>query len=149
MKPCSVSGHWPQSSMMIARRGGVVLGPALAFGAGVVASGASLGSASGGDDVLAVDERALTAGAVAGDDDAAATSGAVCCDAELCRARRRVSPRRINAIAMTTTADASSSATIGDLERRERRRARRRFITGGLRRVSARSSCRRRGRAAG
>jgi hypothetical protein len=136
--------------MMIASRGAPGLGAAIAFGPGVVASGASLGSASGGDDALAdalvVDERSPTAGvAVAGA--AAVASRDVCCVAELCRPRKRVSPRTINAIAMTTTADASSSATTGDLERRERRRARRRFITGVLRHASARPSYRRRGRA--
>ncbi|MDQ6941949.1 MAG: hypothetical protein M3169_05450 [Candidatus Eremiobacteraeota bacterium] len=108
-----------------------MLGTALAFGAGVVASGASLGSASAGDDALAADGRSGTTGAgVAGDDGTAATSCALWRDAAPWRARELVSPRRINAIAMITTADASSNAMTGDLERRERRRARRRFMTG-------------------
>src|SRR6202163_4851761 len=90
MKPCSVSGHWPQSSMMIASRGAPVLGPALAFGAGVVASGASLGYASGGDDVLAVDERSLTAGAVVRGGEAAPRARAGCCGAHAWGAQARI-----------------------------------------------------------
>jgi hypothetical protein len=61
-KARSVTGHWPQSSMMIARRGRV---PRSATGAGgVSAAGAALGTAGGGAGVASAASGA--AGAVAG-----------------------------------------------------------------------------------